>query len=81
MDQTVEDGNAVDELLKASGLKFVIVRPSVYMGKGARPVKVLGDNGEDAGFMPSITPESVANFLVTAVTTNEFDGRTPVISS
>jgi putative NADH-flavin reductase len=79
--QTLEDANGLEEVVKKSGLNFVLVRSSMMMGKGLGTVKDLGNRGEKAGFMPSITPETVANFLITSATTSTFDNRTPVIAS
>lgn len=81
MAQTIEDGNAVDELVKASALDFVLVRSSMLMGDKATPVKELGDEGEKAGFMPSISPTTVAGFLLDAVESAQWNGKTTVISS
>jgi putative NADH-flavin reductase len=79
--QTVEDANGLEEVVKKSGLTFVLVRSSMMMGTGLGTVKDLGNRGEKAGFMPSITPETVANFLVDSATMSTFDNRTPVIAS
>lgn len=81
MDQTVADGNAVDEAVRTSGLPFVLVRSTALMGDKVTPVKDLGDDGEKAGFMPSISPETVARFLLGAVESETWNGRTPVISA
>jgi hypothetical protein len=79
--QTVEDGNGVDEVVKASGLNFVLVRSTALMGTEIKPVQQLGENGEKAGFMPSISPPSVAGFLLDAVERSTWDGQTPVVSN
>ncbi|ETN37225.1 uncharacterized protein HMPREF1541_08215 [Cyphellophora europaea CBS 101466] len=81
MDQTIADGNAVDGVVKTSGLRFVLVRSCALMGDKVTAVKELGDEGELAGFMPSISAPTVARFLLDAVESSEWDGRTPVISA
>ena len=81
MAQTLEDHNLVDQIVKDSGLNFVLARPTMLKGETEASVQDLGDKGEGAPFMPSISPITVANFLLDAVITSEWDGRTPVISS
>lgn len=81
MDKTIEDGNAVDEAVKSSGLTYVLVRSTALMGEAATPIRDLGDSGEQAGFMPSISPVTVASFLLDAIPSDQWDGRTPVISA
>lgn len=81
MAQTIEDGNAVDKLVKESGMDFVLVRSAMLMGDKVTPVRELGDEGEKAGFMPSISPNTVSGFLLDVVESNQWDRRTPVISS
>jgi nucleoside-diphosphate-sugar epimerase len=77
--QTVEDHNLVDKLVKESGLDFVLLRPAMLKdGLATRP-QYVGEEGEAAGFMPSISPRTVAQSLVHAVTSSEWDGKTPVI--
>ena len=80
MKQTLEDQNAVDELVKQSGVRFVMPRPAMLKGNVALPVKMLGDAGEKAGFMPSINAQSVAEFMLDAAIKDEWNGTTPVIS-
>lgn len=79
--QTIEDGNGVDAVVKASGMNFVLVRSTALMGAEAKPIQHLGEKGEKAGFMPSISPPSVAGFLLDAVESDRWDRQTPVISN
>lgn len=81
MAQTVEDHDAVDEIVRHSGINFVLVRPVILKGDGMTEVKDLGDHGERAPFMPFISPNMVAGFLVDAVEKDTWDGRTPVLSA
>ncbi|KAH8693661.1 putative flavin reductase [Talaromyces proteolyticus] len=77
------DHNHVDEILKRSGLKFVLLRAArLTMGKKA-PVQFLGDDGKGLGVfagMGGISRASVARCLVDAVEKSTWDGRTPVIT-
>ncbi|KAJ9610234.1 hypothetical protein H2200_005011 [Cladophialophora chaetospira] len=81
MDVAIEDQNLVDAAVKAGPLPFVLVRPAMLKNGEALPVKVHGNNGEGAGFMPSITVKSVVTFLLDAAVKSEFDGTTPMISN
>ncbi|CAD0083757.1 unnamed protein product [Aureobasidium vineae] len=81
MKQTLDDHNAVDGVIKNSGLVFVMPRPAMLKGEVALPVKILGDTGEKAGFMPSVSAQSVAKFMLDAISSEEWDGRTPVLSN
>ncbi|KAK5999947.1 hypothetical protein QM012_005035 [Aureobasidium pullulans] len=81
MKQSLDDQNAVDEIVKQSGLTFVMPRPAMLKGETALPVKSLGDAGEKAGFMPSVSAQSCAEFMLDAATSAEWDGKTPVLSN
>ena len=80
MAQTMEDHNLVDKLVKDSGINFVLARPTMLKGELESDIRDLGDEGEGAGFMPSISSNMVANFLLDAVATERWDRRTPVIA-
>lgn len=69
----------VDRLLKDSGMDFTLVRPAMLKGDEALPVKHIGDHGQGASFMPSISRASVAQFMLDAATSEEWTRRTPVI--
>lgn len=81
MAQTVEDHDAVDKIVRDGGIAFVLVRPVILKGEDVTEVKDLGDHGEKAPFMPFISPNMVAGFLVDAVEKHTWDGRTPVLSA
>ncbi len=78
------DHDHVDEILKKSGLKFVILRPArLTMAKKA-PVQFLGDDGKGLGVfagLGGISRASVASCLVDAVEKSTWDRSTPVISN
>ena len=80
MAQTVEDHDLVDKLVKESGLNFVLVRPAMLKDGGDGPVKDLGDRGEKASFMPSISSKAVVSVLLEAAEMPNWDRRTPVLS-
>ena len=81
---TFADHNNVDEILKKSGLKFVVLRPArLTMAKKA-PVRFLGDDGKGLGVfagLGGISRASVAACLVDAVEKSTWDRSTPVISN
>ena len=77
-----EDHDAVDKELKsAESLRFVEVRPWMLADGEAAEVKVYGDDGKGAGFMPKITRASVAKFMIEAAETSKYDGKSPVITN
>ena len=81
MNQTVEDHNLVEQAVKQSGLAFVLIRPAMLKGDQMTEVKDLGDNGEKASFLPWISPDMVASFVIDAMESDTWDGRTPVLSA
>jgi hypothetical protein len=81
MSYQFQDHGLVDEEIRSSGLEWVLVRPAMLKGEQANPIQDLGDKGEKAGFMPSISRASVALFLINAVEKKDWVGRTPVISN
>lgn len=81
MNVTVEDHNLVDVAVKSSGLDFVMVRATMLMGEEVLQVVDLGDEGERAGWLPSVSRRSVAGVMVDAVEQDMWDGRTPVVAN
>lgn len=81
MKQSIDDQNEVDRIIKQSGLTFVMPRPAMLKGEVALPIKVLGEQGEKAGFMPSISASSVAEYMLDAAVSDEWDNRTFVIAN
>lgn len=56
------------------------MRPAMLKGEGVMPITVLGDDGTGGSFMPKISRESVAKFIVEdCAEKREYDNRTPVI--
>jgi putative NADH-flavin reductase len=81
---TFADHNQVDEILKKSGLKFVLLRPSRLTMAKKMPVQFFGDDGEGLGVfagLGGISRASVAACLVDAVEKSTWDRSTPVISN
>ncbi|CRG90998.1 hypothetical protein PISL3812_08046 [Talaromyces islandicus] len=66
---------------KATGIRSVIVKPAMLKNGEPKQVEYLGEAGEKASFMPSITRASVAKFMVEALTSEEWDGKSPVIAN
>ena len=78
------DHNRVDEILKQSGLKFVLLRPARLTMSKKAPVTFHGDEGKGLGAfagLGGISRASVAGCMVDAVEKSTWDGRTPVISN
>jgi len=79
------DHDAADAAVRAAAARgdvdFVLVRPVMMADGDAAAVHDHGDAGKGAGFMPKITRASVARFMVTACETDQYDGRSPVISN
>ncbi|KAH7370926.1 hypothetical protein BKA65DRAFT_26337 [Rhexocercosporidium sp. MPI-PUGE-AT-0058] len=89
----VKDHEGVEEVVrragKDDGLRWTLVKPCMLAGgeDGGEelPVKVLGEKGEGAGCMPSVTRRSVAVWVV-RVALDEVDGeqwigKTPVLAN
>ena len=77
------DHNAVEEVMKDSGLKWTLPRPVMLSEGGLEAVKDCGDSGDKSGMglMPSVSRKSVAAFLVDVAEdeSGNWIGRTPVI--
>lgn len=82
MKHQMVDHNAVDKETRKSGVNFVLVRPCMLVEGAPAEVKVYTENGKGSGFMPKITRESVARFMVVdALEGQDFDGKAPVITN
>lgn len=95
MAQTVEDHDLThDIIVKNYGMNksdidgeiqipWVMVRPAMlkFGAEVNGEVKVHGNDGTGAGFMPSIQAKDVARFLIDAVVSDNWNGRTPVLSN
>lgn len=88
-----KDHEGVEELVRKAGrengLRWTLVRPCMLAGgeDGGEvlPIKIFGERGEGAGWMPSITRRSVADWVVgvalDGVKGEEWIGKTPVIAN
>lgn len=76
-----EDHNLVDQETKASGVKYVMVRPVMLTEGDAQPVVEHGSNGKGVAMMAKNTRGTVAKFLVDVAESNKWDNQTPVISN
>ena len=77
------DHTNVDAILKKSGVKFVILRPSRLTNGKKAPIRFHSDDGKGLGIFAGLggnSRASVASTLVDAVEKSTWDGRTPVIS-
>ncbi|TQS33059.1 hypothetical protein Golomagni_06610, partial [Golovinomyces magnicellulatus] len=79
MMNAIEQHNAVDKIVRESGLTFVMPRPGRLTDTGAAEVVDLGDDGKGLKLMSGISRESVAHWMVSAAETNKYDGKSPVL--
>lgn len=73
--------NTVDEEIRQAGVEFVLVRACVLADGDAAPIRLYSDDGEAVECLPKITRASVARFMVEACETDDFVGKSPVISN
>ena len=81
---TYADHNHVDEILKKSGLQFVLLRPGRLTMAQKAPVHFFGDDEKGLGVfagLGGISRASVAACLVDAVEKSTWDQSSPVILS
>lgn len=79
--QTVEDHDGVDGTVRAQKqVQWVMVRPSMLKEGEAMPIQVRDEQGTGEGWIPSnITMSTVVQFMLGCVSSEEWDGKTPVI--
>ncbi|KAL4969872.1 NAD(P)-binding protein [Aspergillus stella-maris] len=75
------DHNAVERVVKESGLDYVLVRPSRLVETSVEDVKMWPDHGRGVPLMASTSRISVARFLVDALGSTEWDNDAPVITN
>lgn len=66
---------------KRGGLKWTDVRAAGLTNGGKKAVREFGDDGKGMGWLPLISRESVAVFMMDAVESDSWAGRTPVITN
>jgi hypothetical protein len=76
-----DDHNLVAEETKASGERYVFVRPSRLVEGEAKEIKEWKEDGKGVPMMAAITRGSVARFLVGLAERNEWDWAAPVITN
>ncbi|KAJ0305812.1 hypothetical protein COL5a_002613 [Colletotrichum fioriniae] len=93
MKHTLDDHNAVDALFRGNGndndngdaagkdVEWVLVRPPMLTEGEGLPVKVYDDEGSGVCWMPKITRQSVAGFMVDAVEKDDWNRSAPVITN
>ncbi|KAI9158652.1 hypothetical protein HJFPF1_06650 [Paramyrothecium foliicola] len=81
MNYVINDHEHVDELVRQSGLTFVFARPCRLVDGPGEKVEVFPDNGEGIAWMPSISRQSVAEWLLDAAERPDWDGKAPVLSN
>ncbi|KAF7588824.1 hypothetical protein BBP40_005178 [Aspergillus hancockii] len=76
-----DDHNLTDREVRASGVDFVMVRPSRLVESDEQNVKVWPHDGKGVPMMASTSRVSVARWLVDAAEANEWDNTAPVITN
>jgi uncharacterized protein YbjT (DUF2867 family) len=76
-----EDHSLVAKETKASGEKYVFVRPSRLVEGEAKEVKEYPNHGKGVPVLAAITRGSVAKFLVDAAESGTWDNTAPVITN
>jgi putative NAD(P)-binding protein len=76
-----DDHNLVDKEVRASGLDYVLARPSRLKEGATQRVKVWPDAGRGVPMMAGITRTSVAHWLVDAAEGKAWDNTAPVITN
>ncbi|KAF7545093.1 hypothetical protein G7Z17_g9432 [Cylindrodendrum hubeiense] len=77
----LEDHARMDAIVRESGLPFVLARPPMLVDGPAQDVRVWPDAGNGTSWMPKITRESLAAWLVGAAEKDEWNGKAPVITN
>lgn len=81
MSYQFKDHDLVDTEVKASGINYVLVRPSMLTEGPPAPIREWGEKGVGVGMLYKITRESVAEFLVDAAVEAKRNRETVVITN
>ena len=81
MKHSYDDHDLVDEETKLSNVNYVLPRPPWLTNGRARPVRTFGNTGEGIGNLATVSRKSVADFLLDACETKNWDRTTPVIAT
>ncbi|KAL7944634.1 hypothetical protein V8C42DRAFT_358341 [Trichoderma barbatum] len=77
----LKDHDKMDVLIRESGLPFVFARPARLTEGPAAKVKVWPDDGEGCGWNAVISRESLGAWMVRAAESDEWDGKSPVLTN
>ncbi|KAL6799233.1 hypothetical protein GGI42DRAFT_355578 [Trichoderma sp. SZMC 28013] len=77
----VKDHNDMDTLIRESGVPFVFARAPRLTDGPAAKVKVWPDNGQGCGWNVTLSRESLGAWLITAAESDEWDGKSPVLTN
>lgn len=75
-----KDHNAVEKVVRDSGLDWTFVRPGILSDGEKKEVKTWGNEGKGIGMLPKVSRASVAGFMVECLEVDKLIGMTPVIS-
>ncbi|KAH7146452.1 hypothetical protein EDB81DRAFT_493180 [Dactylonectria macrodidyma] len=75
------DHARMDAIVRESGLRFVLARPSALLSGPVKDIRVWPEDGNGAPWISTITRESLAVWLVDAAEKSEWDGTAPVITN
>lgn len=76
-----EDHDAVDELVRESGLAWTLVRPPMLKDEVAKELRILDEKTKELGLLDSCTRANVAGFLVDAAEKVTWVGAAVVIAN
>ncbi|CEJ54177.1 hypothetical protein PMG11_00498 [Penicillium brasilianum] len=81
MNYQYEDHNMTDEEVRASGVTYVMVRPSRLVESDVMTVREWPHDGKGVPLMASTSRKSVACFLVDVAEESRWDNTAPVITN
>ncbi|KAL7932321.1 hypothetical protein V8C35DRAFT_328962 [Trichoderma chlorosporum] len=81
MKLALRDHNNMDALIRESGVPFVFARPVRLTDGPVGKVKVWPDDGHGCGWNPAISRESLGVWMIQAAESDEWDGKSPVLTN
>ncbi|KAL7914554.1 hypothetical protein GGI35DRAFT_149567 [Trichoderma velutinum] len=81
MKYAIKDHDNMDSLIRDSGVPFVFARAARLTEGPAAKVKVWPDNGQGCGWNVTMSRESLGEWLIIAAESNEWDGKSPVLTN
>ena len=76
-----KDHELAEEVIKQSGLTYVLARPIRLVDGPSTDIHFFGNDGQGIGAFGTISRQSVATFLVDAAEKDDWNGKTPAISN